>query len=339
MSSEKPFWEGKTCKEMAGLHIKVTFKNGDVATGVADKNGDIKSAYVLTLGMGDDLFVPEADIESIELVDDPEYERIDDIHDVCTGDIFVATNGNRFSVVAVDDDDETDCTLAVMVQAEIPDFHDWMFNSNFAYALRRKPKLPNHDGLWLDKDDAIWQVCDHQAVPVYDDADEWGLQREIFLVSQLVQHAPFRPGKGGGSVSNRIVKLPSVESFGRLTPDKWLLLKTLEEAAEMVEAGKQYLKASDPTDPSGIGREFDDHANCLACFGVNVGGELGDDRDKAKAGWIGYVRDQRRQAMLGELADVLQTVGNLITAFDITDEELAQSMDDCLVRNQERGRL
>ena len=158
--SEKPFWEGKTCKEMAGLHIKVTFKNGDVATGVADKNGDIKSAYVLTLGMGDDLFVPEADIESIELVDDPEYERIDDIHDVCTGDIFVATNGNRFSVAAVDDDDETDCTLAVMVQAEIPDFHYWMFNSNFAYALRRKPKLPNHDGLWLDKDDNTWTMRD-----------------------------------------------------------------------------------------------------------------------------------------------------------------------------------
>lgn len=46
----------------------------------------------------------------------------------------------------------------------------------------------------------------------------------------------------------------------------------------------------------------------------------------------------RAQAHL-MLADVLQTVGNLITAFDITDEELAQSMDDCLVRNQERGRL
>ena len=145
--------------------------------------------------MGDDLFVPEADIESIELVDDPEYERIDDIHDVCKGDIFVATNGNRFSVATVDDDGKTDSTLAVMVQAENPYFHAWMFNSNFAYALRPKPKLPNHDGLWLDKDDAIWQVCDHQAVPVYDDADEWGLQREIFSVSQLVQHAPFRPAK------------------------------------------------------------------------------------------------------------------------------------------------
>lgn len=120
--------------------------------------------------------------------------------------------------------------------------------------------------------------------------------------------------------------------------DKWLALKNLEESAELVEACKQYLKASDPTDPSGIGREFDDHANCLACFGVNVGGELGDDRDRAKTGWIGYVRDQR-QAMLGELADVLQTVGNLITAFDITDEELAQAMDDCLVHNQKRGQL
>ena len=195
--SEKPFWAGKTCKEMAGLHIKVTFKNGDVATGVADKNGDIKSAYVLTLGMGDDLFVPEADIESIELVDDPEYERIDDIHDVCTGDIFVATNGNRFSVVAVDDDDETDCTLAVMVQAEIPDFHDWMFNSNFAYALRRKPKLPNHDGLWLDKDDNTWTMRDGSVQMTCIGADDWCFPRAWFSPDsvQVLNAAPFRPAK------------------------------------------------------------------------------------------------------------------------------------------------
>lgn len=43
-------------------------------------------------------------------------------------------------------------------------------------------------------------------------------------------------------MSNRIVTLPKVESFARLTPDKWLLLKTLEEAAEMVEAGKRLVK-------------------------------------------------------------------------------------------------
>lgn len=197
MSSEKPFWEGKTCKEMAGLHIKVTFKNGDVATGVADKNGDIKSAYVLTLGMGDDLFVPEADIESIELVDDPEYERIDDIHDVCTGDIFVATNGNRFSVVAVDDDDETDCTLAVMVQAEIPNFHYWMFNSTFAYALRRKPKLPNHDGLWLDKDGNTWTMRDGRVQCTCIGADDWGFNRAWLSPNSVhvLNAAPFRPAK------------------------------------------------------------------------------------------------------------------------------------------------
>lgn len=166
MSSEKPFWEGKTCTEMAGLHVKVTFKEGTVATGVTTADGDIKRVFPLSSGSGNDKFIPRDYIESIELVDesisvpdDPEYERIDDIHDVCTGDIFVATNGNRFSVVAVDDDDETDCTLAVMVQAEIPDFHDWMFNSNFAYALRRKPKLPDHDGLWWDKDNALWSVA------------------------------------------------------------------------------------------------------------------------------------------------------------------------------------
>lgn len=200
MSSEKPFWEGKTCEEMANLHVKVTFVAGAVLTGITDCSGHIRrsrngSVVPISANRGAERFAPYRDIESIELLDDPEYERIDDIHDVCTGDIFVETNGNRFFVVAVDDDDETDCTLAVMVQAEIPNFHYWMLNSNFAYALRRKPKLPNHDGLWLDKDDAIWQVCDHQAVPVYDDADEWGLQREIFLVSQLVQHAPFRPAK------------------------------------------------------------------------------------------------------------------------------------------------
>lgn len=200
MSSEKPFWEGKTCEEMANLHVKVTFVAGAVLTGITDCSGHIRrsrngSVVPISANRGAERFVPYRDIESIELLDDPEYERIDDIHDVCTGDIFVATNGNRFPVVTVDDDGKTNSTLAVLIQAENPYFHAWMFNSNFAYALRPKPKLPDHDGLWFDKDNAIWQVCDHQAVPVYDDADEWGLQREIFSVSQLVQYAPFRPAK------------------------------------------------------------------------------------------------------------------------------------------------
>lgn len=44
---------------------------------------------------------------------------------------------------------------------------------------------------------------------------------------------------------HRTVQLPAVPSFGHLQPDKWLLLKTLEEAAELVEAGKRVVKATD----------------------------------------------------------------------------------------------
>lgn len=157
MSSEKPFWEGKTCKEMAGLHIKVTFKNGDVATGVADKNGDIKSAYVLTLGMGDDLFVPEANIESIELVDDPKYERIDNIENVHAGDIACTTEGNHFPVIDLKPDPLGDMLLRIRI-SEI-DGEYCIDSDDFAYALRRKPKLPDHDGLWWDKDNALWSVA------------------------------------------------------------------------------------------------------------------------------------------------------------------------------------
>lgn len=157
MSSEKPFWEGKTCKEMAGLHIKVTFKNGDVATGVADKNGDIKSAYVLTLGMGDDLFVPRADIESIELVDVPEYERIDNIENVQVGDIACTTEGNHFRVIDLKPDPLGDMLLRIRI-SEI-DGEYCIDSDDFAYALRRKPKLPDHDGLWWDKDNALWSVA------------------------------------------------------------------------------------------------------------------------------------------------------------------------------------
>lgn len=175
---------------------------GAVLTGITDCSGHIRrsrngSVVPISANRGAERFVPYRDIESIELLDDPEYERIDDIHDVCTGDIFVATNGNRFSVVTVDDDDETDCTLAVMVQAEIPDFHDWMFNSNFAYALRRKPKLPNHDGLWLDKDDNTWTMRDGSVQMTCIGADDWCFTRAWFSPDsvQVLNAAPFRLAK------------------------------------------------------------------------------------------------------------------------------------------------
>lgn len=189
MSSEKPFWEGKTCEEMAGLHIKVTFKNGDVATGVADKNGDIKSVYVLTLGMGDDLFVPQADIESIELVDDPEYERIDNIEDVREGDIFVAKDGNHYPIKHIGD-----YGLGATFCVSLPyGIRAWLDDSAFSYALRPKPQLPDRDGLWFDKDGALWVARDDKARAICTSKGTWMANGPVD--SQLRVFAPFRPAK------------------------------------------------------------------------------------------------------------------------------------------------
>lgn len=189
MSSEKPFWEGKTCEEMAGLHIKVTFKNGDVATGVADKNGDIKSAYVLTLGMGDDLFVPQADIESIELVDNPEYERIDNIEDVREGDEVFTLSGNKYQARSVYESRE--------VYVDGDGFSPIIQRKYFAYALRLKPKLPDHDGLWLDKDGNTWTMRNGSMQLTCVGADGWCFDRSWSSPDsvQVLNAAPFRLAK------------------------------------------------------------------------------------------------------------------------------------------------
>lgn len=195
MSSEKPFWKGKTCEEMAGLHIKVTFKNGDVATGVADENGDIKSAYVLTLGMGDDLFVPQADIESIELVDNPEYERIDNIEDVREGDEVFTLSGNKYQARSVYESRE------VYVAGD--GFSPIIQRKYFAYALRRKPKLPDHDGLWWDKDNALWSVAisgmdDSKLVALLIGDPESPVTGPVWSglnSKHVTTQAPFRPAK------------------------------------------------------------------------------------------------------------------------------------------------
>lgn len=157
MSSEKPFWKGKTCGELEGLRVKITWNNGDTMTSTLDMVGNVAHCVSLSPAIrSSSTFVPYSGIKSIELVDDAFRERITDITKVRPGDKVVVKNGNEYTVKKTDSD----------------------------------------------------------------------------------------------------------------------------------RMGGQTL--------------------CLS---------------------------------IGELADVLQTVGNLITAFDITDEELAQSMDDCLVRNQERGRL
>lgn len=166
---KKPFWEGKTCKEMAGLHIKVTFKNGDVATGVADKNGDIKSVYVLTLGMGDDLFVPIADIESIELADDAFRERITDITKVRPGDKVVVKNGNEYTVKKTDSDRMGGQTLCLSIgELGFPDGW-WVDDSFFQYAYRgpyTMDDLPKEPGFYKARTESVWKHDGKRWMPV-----------------------------------------------------------------------------------------------------------------------------------------------------------------------------
>lgn len=166
---KKPFWKGKTCKEMAGLHIKVTFKNGDVATGVTDKNGDIKSAYVLTLGMGDDLFVPKADIESIELADDAFRERITDITKVRPGDKVVVKNGNEYTVKKTDSDRIDGQTLCLSIgELGFPDGW-WMDDSFFQYAYRgpyTMDDLPKEPGFYKARTESVWKHDGKRWMPV-----------------------------------------------------------------------------------------------------------------------------------------------------------------------------
>lgn len=200
MSSEKPFWEGKTCKEMAGLHVKATWKNGTIVTGVLDDIGDIdlgdnRSLYTSRGYDSSCDFEPIDNIQSIELLDDPEYERIDNIENVQVGDIACTTEGNHFRVIDLKPDPLGDMLLRIRI-SEI-DGEYCIDSDDFAYALRRKPKLPDHDGLWLDKDDNTWTMRDGSVQITCIGADDWCFTRAWFSPDsvQVLNAAPFRPAK------------------------------------------------------------------------------------------------------------------------------------------------
>lgn len=192
--SEKPFWEGKTCEEMANLHVKVTFETGAVVTGITDGSGYIRrssngSGVPISPSRRAERFVPYRDIESIELVDDPECERIDDIDDVREGDIFVAKDGNHYPIKYIGD-----YGLGATFCVSLPyGIRAWLDDSAFSYALRPKPQLPDRDGLWFDKDGALWVARDGKARAICTSKGTWMANGPVD--SQLRVFAPFCPAK------------------------------------------------------------------------------------------------------------------------------------------------
>ena len=200
MSSEKPFWEGKTCEEMANLHVKVTFVAGAVLTGITDCSGHIRrsrngSVVPISPSRGSERFVPYRDIESIELLDDPEYERIDNIEDVREGDEVFTLSGNKYQARSVYESRE--------VYVDGDGFSPIIQRKYFAYALRRKPKLPDHDGLWWDKDNALWSVAisgmdDSKLVALLIGDPESPVTGPVWSglnSKHVTTQAPFRPAK------------------------------------------------------------------------------------------------------------------------------------------------
>ena len=90
-----------------------------------------------------------------------------------------------------------------------------------------------------------------------------------------------------------------------LPKTKWTFVKVLEEAAELTEAGKDYVKW------------------------IEAHGENPDDQ----------AADKLYGDMLSELADVIMTVADVCSAFDIDDEQIKSAIATCIERNANRGRI
>lgn len=204
--SEKPFWEGKTCKEMAGLHVKVTYESGATLEGVTNAYGDITKGDAadsirLSPNRLDCPFVPYFFIDSIELVDDLEYERVDNIENVQVGDIVYNKEGNHYPVKSLYVYGTKSLPLVEAIEMEIAPFV--IGPNSFAYALRRKPKLPDHDGLWWDKDNALWSVAisgmdDSKLVALLIGDPESPVTRSVWSglnSKHVTSQSPFRPAK------------------------------------------------------------------------------------------------------------------------------------------------
>lgn len=198
--SEKPFWEGKTCKELKGLRVKITWADGDTMTSTLNRFGNPRHCTSLSNAAHPAApFTPYTEVLSIELLDDSKYERIDDIEDVREGDIFVANDGNKYPIETVDTNRAFErCRVYFSYSGPF-----WLSNCSFAYALRLKPKLPDHDGLWWDKDNALWSVAisgmdDSKLVALLIGDPESPVTGPVWSglnSKHVTSQAPFRPAK------------------------------------------------------------------------------------------------------------------------------------------------
>lgn len=205
--SEKPFWAGKTLMEIQNLdkRVKVTMENGDVFIGKLvrrsrDADGmcslsmqlDAHRTYlhVFSAESFDTQPVIPSYVDTVELLDDPNYERIEEADDLQEKDIAVTLDGNRYKVTDVEKGRNR--FWGRVYGAVGQECIALGFNA-FTYGLRPKPQLPDRDGLWFDKDGALWVACDGKARAICTSKGTWMTSAPVN--SRLHEFAPFRPAK------------------------------------------------------------------------------------------------------------------------------------------------
>lgn len=211
MSSEKPFWAGKTLMEIQNLdkRVKVTMENGDVFIGKLvrrsrDTDGicslsmqlDAHRTYlhVFSAESSDTQPIIPSYVDTVELLDDPNYERIEEADDLQEKDIAVMLDGNRYKVTDVEKGRNR--FWGRVYGAVGPECIALGFNA-FTYGLRPKPRLPDKPGLWLDKDDNTWMFKGGSIQCIRVGTGKWNLDRPWISAdnAQVLNLAPFRPAK------------------------------------------------------------------------------------------------------------------------------------------------
>lgn len=211
-TSEKPWWYGKTGKELDGLRVRVRYESGAELTGIISSpinsfvgiratnsrlGVPVEAPFIFDHGEAVKLSA-DCHITSVNLFDDPDYERIDGHHDLREDDLIVTLIGNRYKVLATrEGSDFVKCRTL-----EDPGSPFSLDVGEIRYVLRRKPQLPDKPGLWVDKDDSLWLA----AQAPYEDWDftclrtdgHWiadGKRITRFNRNELSGFAPFRPYK------------------------------------------------------------------------------------------------------------------------------------------------
>lgn len=168
---KKPFWKGKTCGELEGLRVKITWNNGDTMTSTLDMVGNVAHCVSLSPAIrSSSTFRPLLRYQVHELVVNAFRERITDITKVRPGDKVVVKSGNEYTVnerriLTVWAD--RPCGLSIG-ELGFPDGW-WVDDSFFQYAYRgpyTMDDLPKEPGFYKARTESVWKHDGKRWMPV-----------------------------------------------------------------------------------------------------------------------------------------------------------------------------